>query len=92
MDAALQHVERACALLQSDPMAASQTLMELKGNPEALAIARHVLEHSAMPTAHFHSTSMLQAALLGRWTELPLQERAAARNYLATLLLTHGNR
>ena len=91
MDAALQHVEQACTRLQSDPMGAGQTLLELRTNPEALAIARHVLEHSTMPAAHFHAASMLQAALLGRWTELPLQERAAARNYLATLLLTHGD-
>lgn len=92
MDAALQHVEHTCALLQSDPMGAGQILLALRSDPEAVSIARHVLEHSTMPAAHFHATGILQAALLGRWTELPLDERAAARNYLATLLLTHGDR
>ena len=41
------------------------------------------------PTPH-HSTpttNTQQAALLNRWADLPLEERTAARNYVATLLL-----
>jgi len=92
MEAALAHIEHACELLQTDPMRASEILLALRSNPEALGVARHVLEHSTNAVAQFHATGLLQAALLGRWTELPLEERAAARSYLANLLLNHGER
>lgn len=43
------------------------------------------------PTNHTHTTPPCippqQAALLNRWADLPLEERTAARNYVATLLL-----
>lgn len=43
--------------------------------------------HKSINPTHTHDARTKQAALLGRWADLPLDERTAARNYAATLLL-----
>lgn len=43
--------------------------------------------HPPTQPTHPKRQRQQQAALLGRWADLPLEERTAARNYVATLLL-----